>query len=110
MLKGKESLRCYVEMSQEEIVKVTSKGQVTIPASLRTKAGLKKGSYIYMKSLGEIVLMKKVDDLQLDDISNILSKSAKEKGLTKAILNHDIERIRNELWKERNAKKTESSS
>jgi AbrB family looped-hinge helix DNA binding protein len=90
-------------MSQE-IVKVTSKGQVTIPASLRGKAGLKKGSYIYMKSFGNLVLMKKVDDLALDEISGILDKAAREKGLTKVILHRDIERVRRELWKERYAK------
>jgi len=97
-------------MTQEEIVKVTSKGQVTIPASLREKAGLKKGSYIYMKSFGEIVLMRKVDELQVDEISNILGKVAREKGLTKIILNKDVERVRSELWKDKYSKKTESSS
>ncbi|MGI0078352.1 MAG: AbrB/MazE/SpoVT family DNA-binding domain-containing protein [Nitrososphaerales archaeon] len=36
-----------MDIMSQEIVKVTSKGQVIIPASLREKAGLKKGSYIY---------------------------------------------------------------
>ena len=65
-------------MSQEEIVKVTSKGQVTIPVGLREKAGLKKGSY--MKSLGDVVLMKKVGELGLEDISDILNRAAREKA------------------------------
>jgi antitoxin PrlF len=97
-------------MSQEEIVKVTSKGQVTIPVGLREKAGLKKGSYIYMKSLGDVVLMKKVGELGLEEISNILNRVAREKGLTKAFLAKDVERIRERQWKETYAKKARSSS
>ncbi len=77
---------------------------MTIPASLREKAGLKKGSYIYMKSLGNLVLMKKVNELGLDEISNILKKAARETGLTKALLSKDVERVRGELWKEKYAK------
>lgn len=97
-------------MSQEEIVKVTSKGQVTIPVGLREKAGLKKGSYIYMKSLGDVVLMKRVEELGLEEISDILNRAAREKGLTKALLEKDVERIREKLWKERYAKKAQGSS
>jgi bifunctional DNA-binding transcriptional regulator/antitoxin component of YhaV-PrlF toxin-antitoxin module len=91
-------------MSQE-IVKVTSKGQVTLPTRLRTKAGFKKGSYIYMQPIGEFVLMKKVDDLGIEQISGILEKAAKEEGLTKSILSKNIEQVRSELWKERYAKR-----
>jgi len=54
--------------------------------------------------------MKKVDEFQLDEISSILGKAAREKGLTKAIINKDIERVRSELWKEWYAKKTKSAS
>lgn len=92
-------------MSQEEIVKVTSKGQVTLPSRLRAKAGLKKGSYIYMRPMGDLVLMKKVDDLGLKEISEILGKVAKEKGLTRALLDKEVEQIRNELWKSGYAKR-----
>ncbi|MFI5420900.1 MAG: AbrB/MazE/SpoVT family DNA-binding domain-containing protein [Nitrososphaerales archaeon] len=89
----------------QEIVKVTSKGQVTLPARLRTKAGLKKGSYIYMQPIGEFVLMKRVDDLGIEQISGILQKVAKEKGLTKSLLTKEVEKARSELWKERYEKR-----
>lgn len=65
---------------------------------------MKKGSYIYMKSLGRLVIMKKVDDLSLDEISSILQEVAQEKGLTKALLAKDVERVRSELWKEKYGK------
>ncbi len=103
-LKGKDSL-LYNKMSQEEIVKVTSKGQVTLPSRLRSSTGLKKGSYIYMKPIGNIVFMKRVDDLGINEISEILEKVAAEKGLTKRLLGKDVERIRGELWKDTYAKR-----
>ncbi len=85
-------------MSQE-IVKLTSKGQLTIPQSIRSKAGLKKGSYIYMKSLGDLVIMKKVNDLTLDETSKILEALAKEKGITRQLLTKEIKQVRKELWR-----------
>lgn len=94
---GKESLLSAV-MSQE-IVKVTSKGQLTIPARIRAAARMDKGSYLYMKALGRMVIMKKVDDLSLDDISSALQAIAKEKGLTRALLAKEVERIRSQLWR-----------
>ncbi len=90
-------------MSQE-IVKVTSKGQLTIPASIRGDSGLDEGSYIYMKSLGGIVIMKKVNDLTIDETTSILERLAREKGLTKSILMREVERVRRATWKEMHGK------
>lgn len=95
-------------MSQE-IVKITSKGQLTVPASIRKEVGLRRGSYIYMKPLGKLVVMKRVDDLSLDEISSILQEVARERGVTKVLLAKDIERVRSELWKERYGKGKGSS-
>lgn len=90
-------------MSQE-IVKVTSKGQLTIPANIRGEADLREGSHIYMKSFGKVVIMKKVDDLSLDEISTILEELAREKGLTRGLLAREVEGVRSRLWKERYGK------
>jgi len=84
----------------DEIVKVTSKGQLTIPARIRGESGIDEGSHIYMKSLGNMVIMKKVDDLTLDEISALLEAIASEKGMTRALLSKEVDRIRTETWKE----------
>jgi AbrB family looped-hinge helix DNA binding protein len=84
----------------DEIVKVTSKGQLTIPARIRGESGMDEGSHIYMKSLGNMVIMKKVDDLSLDEISALLEAIASEKGITRALLSKEVDRIRTETWKE----------
>lgn len=101
---GKDFLLDMKGHMGEEIVKVTSKGQLTVPASIRKEIGLKRGSYIYMKPLGKLVVMRRVDDFSLDEISGILQEVARERGLTKALLARDVERVRTELWKERYGK------
>ncbi len=83
----------------EEIVKVTSKGQLTIPAKIRGAVGIDEGSYIYIKSLGSMVIMKKVDNLTLDEISSLLETVAREKGITRALLSGEVKRVRAETWK-----------
>ncbi len=91
-------------MSQE-IVKLTSKGQLTVPQRIRIEAGLKKGSYIYMKSVGDLVIMKKVSDLTIDEISTIFTQLSKEKGITRQLLAKEIKQVRRELWRTRYGKK-----
>ncbi len=85
-------------------MKLTSKGQLTIPQSIRTRVGLKKGSYIYMKTLGDLVIMKRVGDLTLKEISGVLDELAKEKGVTRHLLNLEIKKARSELWRGRYGK------
>lgn len=62
-------------MATEEIVKVTSKGQFTIPAEIRRELRLDDGSYMYVKAVGKIIVMSKVDDIDLREISTILGRS-----------------------------------
>jgi hypothetical protein len=52
-----------------------------------------------MKSVGDFVIMKKVDDLSLDEISRVFQEVAKDRGLTKLILARDSEAVRKKLWK-----------
>ena len=107
---SKESLHLYYcQMATEEIVKVTSKGQFTIPADIRRELRLDDGSYVYVKAVGKIIVMSKVDDIDLREISTILGEIAKDKGWTRAILQKEVEKARRELWKGRFGK-TESTS
>jgi AbrB family looped-hinge helix DNA binding protein len=96
-------------MATEEIVKVTSKGQFTIPADIRRELRLDDGSYVYVKAIGKIIVMRKVDDIDLREITAILEEIAKDKGWNRAILQKEAERVRRELWKGRYGK-TDSSS
>jgi AbrB family looped-hinge helix DNA binding protein len=76
------------------VVKITSKGQFTLPVEMRRELSLGTGSYVYVTKLGRLIVIKKLDELSLDDLSTILEPLAKKSGVTRKILGKDIERAR----------------
>ena len=91
-------------LSEGEIVKVTSKGQITIPAKIRRGLSLDRDSYLYVARAGRLLVMRKVDELSLDEISAVLEAVAEERGVTKKLLLHEAEKARERLMEERNAR------
>ena len=80
-----------------EVIKVTSKGQVTLPADVRKKLHINKDTYIAVDIIGDYIIMKKVG-LKLKEISDILQKSAKDKKITKQETEKVIIESRTEVW------------
>jgi len=65
-----------------ELATVTSKGQITIPASIRRKLELKTGSKLLFFEDGENVVIKKNDpDTALEAIQSALAPLASEQGI-----------------------------
>lgn len=87
-----------------EIIKVTSKGQITIPAKIRRALSLDKDSYLYVTRAERLLVMRKVDELSLDEISAVLGAVAEERGVTKELLVEEAERARERLMEERNVR------
>ena len=91
-------------MAISEVVKITSKGQLTLPIEIRKELSLEKDSYLYVTKVGSIIVMKRVDKLSLDEISTILQSLAKERGITKNSLMKEVERAKEELLEEKHVK------
>jgi len=91
-------------MATSEVVKITSKGQFTLPVEIRRDLSLGKGSYLYVTKVGRLIVMKKVDELSLDEISTILRSLAKERGVTRSLLMKEVEGARAKLLEEKYAK------
>jgi bifunctional DNA-binding transcriptional regulator/antitoxin component of YhaV-PrlF toxin-antitoxin module len=91
-------------MTVNEVVKITSKGQFTLPVKIRRDLSLGKDSYLYVTRLGRLIVMKKVNELSLDDISANLQTLAKKSGITRDLFMRDIERAREKLREERHGK------
>jgi bifunctional DNA-binding transcriptional regulator/antitoxin component of YhaV-PrlF toxin-antitoxin module len=87
-----------------QVVKITSKGQFTLPVGMRRELSLSKDSYVYVTKLGRLIVIKKLDELSLDDISTILEPLAKRSGVTRKILAKDIERARETMFGEKQGK------
>ena len=91
-------------MATNEVVKITSKGQFTLPVEIRRDLSLGKDSYLYVTRLGRLIVMKKVDELSLDHISATLRTLAKQRGVTRDLLMRDVERARKKLRQEKHGK------
>lgn len=79
-----------------EIIKITSKGQLTIPVKYRRQLGLDKDSYLLVDEVGDFLILEKIK--KLDQITKILSSKAKEKGITKKEILKTLRDIQEEKW------------
>ena len=73
-------------MSEIEMVTVSSRGQVSIPAEVRRELGLEKGSKLLVVAEGENILLKKIDgsmlDKPLEEILQPMWDQAEDAGLS----------------------------
>lgn len=77
----------------EAVVKVTSKGQLTLPAEIREDLKIDENSYLYVIEAGNLILMKKMG-VDPKEILNTFQKVAGEVGLTREELGRAIEGVR----------------
>ena len=92
---GKESLT-IVRMA--EVATVTSKGQVTLPASIRKKLGLRKGSKLIF--LEEERGVRLVSGEELDKRFAIFEMMAAETNLSPKRLSALVKEAKDRLWRE----------
>lgn len=88
----------YIYMvNMTQIIKVTSKGQVTLPADIRKKLRIDKDTYIAVEMVGDYIIMKKVG-LKLKELSEIVQKVAKDKGVSEKDIAKAIKESRKKVW------------
>jgi AbrB family looped-hinge helix DNA binding protein len=77
----------------EAVVKVTSKGQLTLPADIRDELDISKDDYLYVTEAGGLILMKRIG-VDPKEILNAFQRTAKEIGFTRKELDRVIQEIR----------------
>ena len=65
----------------EDVIKVSSKGQIVIPREIRKKLGVKCGEKLLVLTRDGDILLRKAKELSLDDIAERIDKVAKEEGI-----------------------------
>jgi len=75
------------------ISKVTSRGQITIPQTLREEEGISENDYVVMRKMGSYIVVGKVET-RLDEITSAFEKEAKSTGVTKQKLLAELEKVR----------------
>jgi len=83
------------------VATVTTKGQVTLPASLRKKYGIKEGSRLIFLEMGdEIRVLREQDVSRMFEVFDRMRKDAR---LTRRQLAELVEETRARLWGGRHA-------
>jgi len=84
-----------------EISRISSKGQVTIPKSIRNLLKLKEGDRVaFLEDNGKVVITK-ASLIALRELQDALSTEAQEKGITEQDLFNELEIVRENMWNER---------
>ncbi len=86
---------------KKAIVRLSSKGQFTLPAEVRRKIGLRKGDYLKSYTVGgRLILLERVAAGPFEEIVERFSRIAAEKALDEKELTTLIKRARRELNRE----------
>jgi AbrB family looped-hinge helix DNA binding protein len=65
----------------EDVIKVSSKGQIVIPREIRKKLGVKGGEkFLVLTCDGDIVL-RKAQDISMEDIAKKIGKIVREESI-----------------------------
>ena len=80
-----------------EVIKVTSKGQITLPVEIRNAIGITDESYLVVEKIGEYVLMKKAE-IRMKEIQSILKNEAKRKKISRKELLAALKKTQKRMW------------
>ncbi|HEQ79230.1 MAG TPA: AbrB/MazE/SpoVT family DNA-binding domain-containing protein [Euryarchaeota archaeon] len=80
------------DLMDSAIVKVSSKGQVVIPAPLRKEMGLDEGDELYVFGKNDTLVFKKIQKEDLEKEFDEIVKSIREKVKRSEITRKDVER------------------
>jgi len=69
----------------EDIIKVSSKGQIVIPREIRKKLGVKSGEKLLVLTRDGDILLRKTGELSIEDIAKKLEKSTSEIDVDKIV-------------------------
>lgn len=79
------------------IVKVTRKGQVTIPKAIRDKLKINEGDYLIVSFENDFIIFKKVEIPTWDEIFKYGTDFSKDKGITKRDIIKAIKEVRRNI-------------
>jgi len=83
-----------MEDREVSLVKVTRKGQVTIPQETRERLGIRKGDYLVATEVKDLVILRKMSLPSWDELFDYGEKFAVERGITREDVLKAIRTIR----------------
>ena len=65
-----------------EVVKVTTKGQVTLPATIRKNLGIRDDTYLLAEEVGEYVVLRRLET-RFEELSDMFRREAGHRKVTR---------------------------
>lgn len=81
-------------MPNSRMIRVSSKGQIVLPKSLRDKVGIADGDFIYIEEVDGILMIEKPAPSRLSQLTEQLRKDAAGQDFTRQDLENAIGEIR----------------
>ncbi len=82
-----------------ELIKISEKGQIVVPSSLRKEMRIKKSDKFLIFGEGNTIILKKIEEpiirRSFEELAKPIQKVAKQIGLTRKDLKKAIEDVRN---------------
>lgn len=85
-----------------ELSRISSKGQVTIPKAIRDLLKLHEGESVAFLEEGGKVMITKASLVALTDLQESIRVQADVEGITEDDVLKELEKVREEMWNERN--------
>ena len=84
-----------------EVSRISSKGQVTVPKTIRQKLKLDEGDRVaFIEDNGKIVITK-ASVVALRELQKEIGDEAEKQGITEEDLQVELEKVREDRWNER---------
>ena len=86
---------------EENIVRISSKGQFTLPAEIRKKMAIKKGDFLKTYTVGEnLVVLEKPGKTAFERLTEKFAEIAKEERITPQKLASLVKKVRKDIYRE----------
>jgi len=69
-------------MEKLSLVKVTRKGQVTIPRAIRDRLGIREGDYLVATAIKDLVVFRRISLPSWEELFTYGERFAEERGIT----------------------------
>ncbi len=81
-------------MERPSLVKVTRKGEVTIPRAIRDRLGIREGDYLVATAIRDLVVLKRISLPSWEELFTYGERFAEEKGITREDILKAIKSVR----------------
>lgn len=65
----------------EDVIKLSSKGQIVIPREIRKKLGMKGGEKLLVLTCDGDILLRKTQEMSMEDIIRKIGKTVREESI-----------------------------